>query len=1520
MKRKKFEKFVAGASAAAEVSKKKPVQGEKPKEKDIPSHRALKAKIARMRAKIKNSPIADKYKEEMRANLKILVDEHKKSLKKVDTDADEKVKSLSGIVKGDIEKKFENLPEIKLIREISEKVSKLEKNYGVKDPLIDSIQDQFIKALEKNDLSEAKYMQNLLDRRIMIKADEYFDSKLGSERKEMMGSARKQKEALEKQNDLVKKRDEIVGDIAMETRNNPHWFMSVFKGDRDDEIKKLFLEKEKLSADIYAVGPEVANLNTEFQSNSFQYQFKKYKAFVDLGLDQLETDKYLVQMRFEQAEGIAACKNSDNPELRAMAEEIFDISAETELRMREAEKNGQLSEFDKHYFLHDKRMVDGKDKALDIAVKNYNKTGILDIVEEFEKFEEGGKSVEIDLDNYQVDPPMHLQKLAMEKGYKLILAKRRFDEYSGTEKMKIAQKMGTLDADWSFVKREEGNIVIKTVYDLQAETGGKYDIKLPGSKTGLLVGGMDHPFANLSGEMTPEQLEEFEKRPKVGDGLALSPEQIDSLRGQKSESRENLQNAISTNPNLKFIASEGFEMSHTLSNIQRLFVAGIEGNRTEDFVAGIRSDAYTLKEGYARIKGRIPMARADIARLKSLSSGAKEDPFEKMVKQMSDQLDKVEKSFSSVDKLVKGIENKGYHADTFAEWFVRDGVVILAAIAGGVAAAMMLNPVLAAVAGKAFAVTLLSGPYGFIFNAAAMGAGSLIAMETTRAISGVAFDTELKSHLQRAVDGDITYADLLQTYAKEWGMSTVTAAIFMKIGMVLAPKVGLMAEKDLFMISSFCRGVQKTSGFVKMGYLNPRSPMGRFLVDSSQEIVEESLEALSGDGLLGTLTSVFNSLDGRNVNIPGVDFKAQKRIGKNTVRHELEYSASVNMDGLVDTLKSRGKDAKNLRIEKNVNTGQVTASYTENIDGHEVNIEQVYVPKVGKVNEKVEDTVYAENLEDFGVALGDSDGNAQLNFGLLSRIKKFFRGGPSEMEMKQMIRHQAEILSMVEGLSQEKIQLLATLFPEGIEVSDFEQLSTGNCYYLAALHSIKKHPLAPYIFASAIAPVEGGWNVEFSGYDPVFVPADQLNGKKEWDVDEGKFVFKETVKGQLGDKILVLAHAKWRRREKEKFDLSVQGRTIQESEGGFSKDVLALLLKNYISEKHYFGYSYGPLSAGLLRGKSLAFLEKFGMNLEDYIVTAATPHDMKTPYFVEGRGEFKKEKLIYFMDEDKRFVQKHAYSIVSVDADKKLVTVVNPHDTKMKKHVLSYDEFLRYFSIIDAVKLDSYKISGAKFMQESSVPGELGVGLRSKITSSFEIGQGLSITLGDVAELRCFVGKDGELYFDTSGAGDDSELFLQVGEEFVLGRERFTIFPGTVSGIHAKIKNLGNGRFLITDLGSTNGTLVKRVDVARGIFDHKLDSNQNYAYDMVQSKTLDLSLGGEDSVTCIMDGVVMNVYIEGKFHTALDPGRTLVLGRARQNFSSLVSGRHVKITNYDGVGAYVQDLGSTNGTTVRFRK
>lgn len=420
------------------------------------------------------------------------------------------------------------------------------------------------------------------------------------------------------------------------------------------------------------------------------------------------------------------------------------------------------------------------------------------------------------------------------------------------------------------------------------------------------------------------------------------------------------------------------------------------------------------------------------------------------------------------------------------------------------------------------------------------------------------------------------------------------------------------------------------------------------------------------------------------------------------------------------------------------------------------------------------------------------------------KIRRLLGTGGSEARQK---------IEIVEGLSAQEKNLLVKLFPEGIEMSHFSQMNTGNCYLLAALHVLKRHPIAPYIFSSIVREIDGGWEVKFPGEDKAeFVPTKDLDGRDVWDEENNKWVFKGTVEGQLGDKILVLAHAKWRKRkmvELEQRDKPAARDTMLASEGGWAKEPLALFLKDKVLKHYDIGSTFKVFNESDDNEKEvIRILDDFARNPRDCILTVATPMHKETPYYRDAGREFGRK--MYYMDKDYRFVTKHAYSLVAVDAHRRVVTVANPHSTKSSEYNLTYEEFLEYFSILEGVKLDPRKVKGVEFMQKDFVDGVLGQELQSNVNYQFLSDELKIINLGDSARYSVEQTGGDVLRLNLLDANNSVVVFgeLQKDKSIILGRNSYPSLPNTVSALHVKVLNLGGGKFLVTDLNSTNGTTV----------------------------------------------------------------------------------------------------------------
>lgn len=539
--------------------------------------------------------------------------------------------------------------------------------------------------------------------------------------------------------------------------------------------------------------------------------------------------------------------------------------------------------------------------------------------------------------------------------------------------------------------------------------------------------------------------------------------------------------------------------------------------------------------------------------------------------------------------------------------------------------------------------------------------------------------------------------------------------------------------------------------------------------------------------------------------------------------------------------------------------------------------------------------------------------------------------------LNPQVKAQYERLSKVESLTEPQRMMLAELFPEGIEISNFKQTNTGLCYFYAALHSLKRHPLAPHIFANMIVKNGKNWLVTWPGETKAIeVKSKDLAGQKVFDPQKNDWVFKKTVAGQLGDRVLDVAFAKRRAakaRDKGKDVLH----TRLEAESGWMMEGLEAFLPHVISNKYEFGEYRDRLNANRSMQREVEILfANFANNPNGYLLTAATPGGLKTPFSKHTGGEF--DKVKYYMDPEYKFVQQHAYTIIAVNAGSRTVTIANPHDNA-KETVISYERFFEYFALVQGVKLDQTKMEGVSYKEKPSKPGVFDAKLESAIGHKFSVKNGVSLNLGG-SDIKISE-SGGVLYLhlkDAKNPGMSHKIGqINPGVEINIGRGTVSGMDEKVSATHARVKYLGNGEILVTDLNSRNGTMVSKnaeaapvrapvpVPVAKPepvrtpeFKDAAIQANAMYSYPVRGGEGLRLELanpttfftfqgGGKDIVMRGQEGQIF--YIK--------PEETIVIGReAMPWLPGTVSKKHVEVTNMGNGNLLVRDLGSRGGTKV----
>jgi len=268
-----------------------------------------------------------------------------------------------------------------------------------------------------------------------------------------------------------------------------------------------------------------------------------------------------------------------------------------------------------------------------------------------------------------------------------------------------------------------------------------------------------------------------------------------------------------------------------------------------------------------------------------------------------------------------------------------------------------------------------------------------------------------------------------------------------------------------------------------------------------------------------------------------------------------------------------------------------------------------------------------------------------------------------------------------------------------LERKGFRQGNVGDCYAVAALHSLSESPNFEMLVRSSCRRLPDGiWKVRIPLLDergamisisPEEISSQRNTGFLKWDDAEGLDRRKvlHPLQGSEGMRVLEAAYIK------AKFG-SVD-RLV--AEGGYGNEVLTHLLgKRQVIDTSFQmvpSDSRGQQFQGKAEGDTISSIDRFlrEFDPETSLVTvssrAFTPgrwdkicRSLGFPrQYYQGRGT------------EKRFVRNHAYSLLKVDQKKRNVILANPWNT-VEPIELSFDQLRENFRRIGAVRLNHAKL------------------------------------------------------------------------------------------------------------------------------------------------------------------------------------------------------------------------------------
>lgn len=442
----------------------------------------------------------------------------------------------------------------------------------------------------------------------------------------------------------------------------------------------------------------------------------------------------------------------------------------------------------------------------------------------------------------------------------------------------------------------------------------------------------------------------------------------------------------------------------------------------------------------------------------------------------------------------------------------------------------------------------------------------------------------------------------------------------------------------------------------------------------------------------------------------------------------LKYEPGVGIR-FTELLKNKGGETSEHQERTDVNSAEVASEKIQSAESKVSELTTDGQRRISSVEQSVD--LPAEDVaavrEEVGLfsRLGKIGDEAS---GLLGRLKERFSGllskktsdtatekaesaeRPEYDELKEYLKREQREISkpVIEEAKRKRDQLLEARgllsmskadFDTNFSSKDFEvradlkQQNVGDCYAVAAIHAMSRSPHFETICRSSMKKLpDGSWQVRVplmseDGQMITITPEELLPQKNRQFLrrsEKGRIMPDlrrrlMPVKGKEGLQVLEAAFIK------QKFG-SVDRLA---AEGGWGDEVLLQLggdnFKQYRLNSATFNqaekkWEYPGLDS--LDEKNMAYLDHYLENFdpEVHMATVSTRHGVgKATGFYRAKGTVK------FL------IPGHAYSISSVDTEKKMVNLANPWDTS-KPIELSFDQFKENFSAFNAIRIDSAKL------------------------------------------------------------------------------------------------------------------------------------------------------------------------------------------------------------------------------------
>ncbi|HBB02854.1 MAG: hypothetical protein US89_C0007G0037 [Candidatus Peregrinibacteria bacterium GW2011_GWF2_38_29] len=512
----------------------------------------------------------------------------------------------------------------------------------------------------------------------------------------------------------------------------------------------------------------------------------------------------------------------------------------------------------------------------------------------------------------------------------------------------------------------------------------------------------------------------------------------------------------------------------------------------------------------------------------------------------------------------------------------------------------------------------------------------------------------------------------------------------------------------------------------------------------------------------------------------------------------------------------------------------------------------------------------------------------------------------------------AQTSAIIVTLSEKEKKILERLFPKGLK-GRTKQQNVGNCYFLAVWNSVKKHMLGEKTVSNLFnRKGNEGWVINFPGDDKeIFIGDKEDLTSQDVGGKNPRRRIRRSMQGQKGDVVMERAFGRLRKANKSRDDGDGPMKTMAILDSGWCEEVFRAILGDVAAEVIGIGYGYRPFAGNGYATKILEVFKKQNAHPSKFILTAATPN-MQTEHYDEYPDREFDEKRIYYMDSEKHFPCRHAYSIESIDVRTQTLVIVNPWDTEGLKYRITFEKFLHCFGTLEGIELDekrvTNKFSGVIFHGDSVDLDEernLKPGIRYVIRGL----EKAKMIVGSEQNVELIVNEDGDLEIHIPGIATQT---LKKGEKFDITKKSM---GGNeyISGNHGAIKYIGNNEVEIKDNYSTNGTAVVELKRVAGYIPQKrLLPGQEEICEM-HNKDIEIILADTVTLLCVRREGKILVFQKGRVSPIVEmiPGDMKILGcKEVLDLKKRVSRVHLEVRNLNG-HLSVRDVMSKGGTVIR---